>query len=386
MQVFKTYMKILIKNLPGTLLYIGIFAVMLIIMSTTNNSSTGYSDVTLSVGIIDEDQSDASAALQAYIEKTNDVVSVEQNKEWILDALFYEKIDYVLIIQNGYEDKLSQGITKELFQNYQLPGSYSSTLFEQTLDEYVKTACAYLTGGTDLNAALENADEALALEIPVTKETFTEENTTNFSDAYAYFYQFLAYILIGIFMNSVCPVLLILNRKELKNRVNSSCISQMSVTFQTMLGSAVVFFGVWILLVIISTIVGGGALDKMSMLAILNSFVYMLVAAGIALLSSALISDKNIVNVVTNVVGLGMSFLCGVFVPQSLLGDGVLMAARFLPAYWYVRVNNMLAGISGEIYDGSSYLLFLGIQFGFAVLLFLSYILVTRFKYQENHS
>jgi ABC-2 type transport system permease protein len=39
-----------------------------------------------------------------------------------------------------------------------------------------------------------------------------------------------------------------------------------------------------------------------------------------------------------------MAFLCGAFVPQSYLGDGVLAVARIFPVYWFEKANDMLCG------------------------------------------
>ena len=102
------------------------------------------------------------------------------------------------------------------------------------------------------------------------------------------------------------------------------------------------------------------------------------------MLCSVLIEEKRAINIATNIIGLGMSFLCGVFVPQELLSEKVLDVSRFLPAYWYVRTNDMLAGISGEIFSTSSYLTYIGIQLLFAAFLFISYILISRIRYKEE--
>ena len=57
-----------------------------------------------------------------------------------------------------------------------------------------------------------------------------------------------------------------------------------------------------------------------------------------------------------------MSFLCGIFVPQNLLSDGVLAVGKFLPAYWYIVINDMLA-LSEQTFDLHVYLQGLGIQY-----------------------
>ena len=93
------------------------------------------------------------------------------------------------------------------------------------------------------------------------------------------------------------------------------------------------------------TIINGGMFTGTNAyMAILNSFIFALIAATIAILVASFNPAENTVSIITQIIGLGMCFLCGVFVPQSMLGDGVLSAARFLPAYWYERANDMLSG------------------------------------------
>ena len=75
-----------------------------------------------------------------------------------------------------------------------------------------------------------------------------------------------------------------------------------------------------------------------------------------------------------------MSFLCGVFVPQSLLSGVVLNIGKFLPAYWYVRANNMLAGSNGEIFSSKEFMLCIGIELAFSVVLFCVTLIAAKTK------
>ncbi len=68
------------------------------------------------------------------------------------------------------------------------------------------------------------------------------------------------------------------------------------------------------------------------------------------------------------------------FVPQEYLGEGVITAAHFLPAYWFIKANNMLAGSGGEVFKSSEYLLCIGIQVLFAAALFSLVLLFARLK------
>jgi ABC-2 type transport system permease protein len=47
---------------------------------------------------------------------------------------------------------------------------------------------------------------------------------------------------------------------------------------------------------------------------------------------------------ISQIVGLGMSFLCGAFIPQTMLGSGVLAIGKLFPVYWYVRATDLLSG------------------------------------------
>jgi len=62
-----------------------------------------------------------------------------------------------------------------------------------------------------------------------------------------------------------------------------------------------------------------------------------------------------------------MSFICGVFVPQSILSAGLLNVARFLPLYWMVCANQMAIDGVGSVIDTDKLFLCIGIELLFAV-------------------
>ena len=115
----------------------------------------------------------------------------------------------------------------------------------------------------------------------------------------------------------------------------------------------------------------------------LNSFVYLLVGASITYFASSFAISDDVAHMIGNTIGLGMSFLCGGFVPQSMLSDGVLRAARFLPMYWYLRSNNMLAGFSNDTYDLNLYWTAIGIQLLFAGAFLTFALVVSRLRRQN---
>ena len=110
--------------------------------------------------------------------------------------------------------------------------------------------------------------------------------------------------------------------------------------------------------------------SHLSLLCMANSLAFLFVAVALALLISFFAPDDNTVNILANILGLSMSFLGGVFVPQYMLSDGVLSVGKFLPAYWYIKANNMLAGFSSDPFSMNTYYQCIGIQLLFAAAIF----------------
>ena len=66
--------------------------------------------------------------------------------------------------------------------------------------------------------------------------------------------------------------------------------------------------------------------------------------------------------------------------PQELLGDTVLSIGKFLPAYWYVKANNMLSGAGGEIFSSQKYLTCIGVELAFSAALLCVVLLTSKTK------
>ncbi|MBR1724332.1 MAG: ABC transporter permease, partial [Ruminococcus sp.] len=193
--------------------------------------------------------------------------------------------------------------------------------------------------------------------------------------------QYLAYIFICILILGVAPCLMRLDSEELRRRIICAPVASASKTAQMALGAFTVVGGVWLAFMALAAIVYGSEMfTRSGLLCMGNSLCYIIMAAGITLLVAQFNLSDNILSMVSNVISLGMSFLCGVFVPQEFLGDGVLTAAHALPAYWYIRANNMLCGMSEEPFSGKLYLTCIGIQLGMAAVLFVAAGIVSAMK------
>ena len=384
MQVFKAFLKVLRKRLPIAMIWIVVFLVISIVVSNTQTDEKTFSNTQLDVCVWDEDQTAASMALKDWIGSKHHLISVQQDPDQMLDALYYEQADYILTIQKGYAEKLERGETDDLFCNYHVHDSYASALMENSLEEYVKTVQAYQVSGFSLSDAAAQAEQVLSQEVPVQMESFSiVANSEDYSESFSIYFQYLPYVFLSVMVVALCPVILTLNQKELRNRTNCSCLSPNAQTMQIVLGSILFVMSVWLIFLLAAIFLNGTFFHGIAWYAVLNSFVFLLIAAAIAILIAAFSPSDTGVNVIANVIGLGMSFFCGIFVPQAYLGDGVLMAARFLPAYWYVKINNMLVGSSGEAFSLARYWQYLGIELLFVLVLFLAAAAVRKTAYRH---
>ena len=376
MQVFKLFFKIAKTKWLATLIFLGIF---LLILSFTDvgQGATEFSSSKMALTIYDHDNSDASKRLCEYLGKNNEIVEIKDDKDTLIDALYVTSTNYVIDINEGFEEKLAKGETEGLFTTRYLHDSYTNRLADTTLDTYVSTVRAYMAGGMELDKALTSAEEALAVKTDVTMETFSENKSESKAAA---FFNYLPYALLSIIVSVLCPVIIAMNKKEVGFRTKCSSIKFSTVTAQTIGASGIFVAIIWVFLMVLGIFKNGGMYSGNMWYGVLNSVSFTLVSVAIALLFAELGVDDNVQAFATQVIGLGMAFLCGMFVPQEMLSSGVLAVGRFLPAYWYVKANNMICGIGAEPFQSSTVLICIGIQVLFAAAIFAVSLIVKKQK------
>ncbi|MBR4554768.1 MAG: ABC transporter permease [Ruminococcus sp.] len=382
MQVFKVFFKVLKKKYKTALIYTIIFLAISYGLSNSNTRGTEFKESTLNVAVMDDDGTEQSKALTDFIDKKHEIKSVDNDEQTMTELLYWENVDYILVINKGFEDALAQGRTEGLFKEYRVHDSFSSVYMTNILNEYVKTVEAYSAAGLSLGEAASKTSEVLSRSTDVTYLSDVAEGSEEYSLWFSHYFQYMPYILISVLLSVLGVVLGSLNKKAIRYRTECSAVSARKITMQIYAGAGVFVLVMWLIFMVAGAVMKGGIYEGKAWLAVLNSFVFTLVAASIAILVSSLDLEENVTTLVTQVLGLGMSFICGVFVPLSLLSDGVILAARFLPAYWYIRANNMLNG--SETYDAGKFAGCIGIQLAFAAVLLIFTLVVKRAKSSET--
>lgn len=341
MTVFKAFWKV-VNKYKGTI--IG-YTVMLLIFGTLSMSSN---DVTIDfksskpdVIIIDNDKSVLSNNLVKYFNDNANILNIDLEEEKIDDALFYRDANYVIYIDEGYEDEVLNGNNPLI--KIKSSGDYSSSLAEMLLERYLKTQRVLHDEFSDKNILVEKINNSL--ENSANVELATKINTSELTKLSRY-YNFASYSIIAVVMFIICLVLSSFNEESVKKRIIVSSMNYKKYNKYIMLSSILYVLFVVILYTILGFIVFGNIMfSKRGLIYILNTFIFSVVALALSLLVSTLVNKKEAVSGIVNVVALSQAFLCGAFIPVMWMPDSVLKIAHVLPAYYYINSNELLASL-----------------------------------------
>lgn len=364
MTVFKGYLKGALRQRSVILLYLLIFLGLgtLMTMSMDESGSGQYEAEQIRMAVIDRDHSALSEGLKAYLGQSQELVELEDKKEVLQEELYYGNIEYVLVIPEGFEAAFTEQTMNDsaeteatsadgsaaadgLLEGTGRPGSTESYYAKELAEGYLSGAALYLKVGY---TAEEAADAMAEQETTGVKAVYAEGSSE--MSRLAGTFQYLPYVLTALSCYVIGFVMLDYQRPEIRARLAVSAVSfrkRLAMMLLAFLVIGAAFYTVSMLLV---AAMSKGALFTDGNLGYyaLNTLTMVLVGLSIAFLVVHVAGTANGVNGLANVIALGMSFLCGVFIPDSMLSGSVRRIARFLPVYWYEQ-NNQILGTHTEL-------------------------------------
>lgn len=372
---------ILKKHLPSFLLYVGI--AVFIMVASQFSSSESFTDSKLKIAVQDLDNTEASQALTAFLEQEHSIQNVDfDDKDKLLDKLYYRNVEYVLTIEDGFAKKLESRETDRLFSSSKLEDSYSATLLETQLQSIVLSAEGLIASGEGSGTAVAKAAEIQSKEIDV--KVVSKDKTPDTMEAYL-FVEF-AYGICASLIMGISLVLSVMLGKNVENRTFASSYSSGKYVASVFSASIVLSLAVWLffMILIVAKTGSGFFTSSSTQPALLNSLLFTVICCEIGILLSFAVRNSMAANIAANVISMGMAFLCGIFVEQSLLGDKVAVFSRFLPAYWYVKAASSIFSYGGESYSPSEIKLCMGIEALFAAALLAVIICILRKRRRQK--
>ena len=339
MIVFKTFLKILNKNKFIIILY----TVFLIgfggFNMQTSDNSTNFVASKPDIMIVNYDEEKGiTKDLIKYITDNSNIIELNNNEEAINDGLFYRDVNYVIYIPENYSEDFMDGKNPEI--NIKSTGDYQSSFAEMLLSRYIKVANIYQKSIKNEDELTSKINETLSKQSEV--EITSKLDTDSLAKA-TFYYNFASYSILACLVYVICLVLSSFKDIKIQKRTIISSTDYRKLNRQLLLSNSlfsIILWGVYVALSFV--LIGDVMFSNQGIVYLINSFIFTMCATTIALFIGNLVSNKNAINGIVNVIALGSSFLCGAFVPMEWLPDGVLKIAHILPSYYYISSNESL--------------------------------------------
>lgn len=339
MIVFKTFLKILNKNKFIIILY----TVFLIgfggFNMQTSDNSTNFVASKPDIMIVNYDEEKGiTKDLIKYITDNSNIIELNNNEEAINDGLFYRDVNYVIYIPENYSEDFMDGKNPEI--NIKSTGDYQSSFAEMLLSRYIKVANIYQKSIKNEDELTSKINETLSKQSEV--EITSKLDTDSLAKA-TFYYNFASYSILACLVYVICLVLSSFKDIKIQKRTIISSTDYRKLNRQLLLSKSlfsIILWGVYVALSFV--LIGDVMFSNQGIIYLINSFIFTMCATAIALFIGNLVSNKNAINGIVNVIALGSSFLCGAFVPMEWLPDGVLKIAHILPSYYYISSNESL--------------------------------------------
>lgn len=367
MQIAKAFFLTTKENRASMVIYLFVFVILEILFAQNGRiqKENLFEVSTLNLVVQDEDQSVFSQGLEEYLASIHQVAEESYSQEQIADGLYYESIDYALTIPEGFGQQLAKSGEIKQLENRKRKGSASGQFVDIQIDQYLSLLQSYLAAGYSEKDAVKAAGKAANIQ-PEISMLDTGQQPQN--DIVYYAFCYLPYVMICIFMVGLGKVLISFQKTDILTRLRCASLSDFKRNIQ--LGVCSGFFSliVWgIFMVVVFLFVRRELFCIQGYLYMINSFVFMLVALSLTLLVSFLVHSDTVLNMVANVLGLGLSFLGGIYVPLELMNSSVVKIAHLLPSYWYVMALDVIEGYTGGIPQLQKLCCYWGIQLLFAI-------------------
>ena len=339
MTIFKTFLKILNKNKFIIILY----TVFLIgfggFNMQTSDNSTNFVASKPDIMIVNYDEEKGiTKDLIKYITDNSNIIELNNNEEAINDGLFYRDVNYVIYIPENYSKDFMDGKNPEI--NIKSTGDYQSSFAEMLLSRYIKVANIYQKSIKNEDELISKINETLSKQSEV--EITSKLDTDSLAKA-TFYYNFASYSILACLVYVICLILSSFKDIKIQKRTIISSTDYRKLNRQLLLSNSlfsIILWGVYVALSFV--LIGNIMFSNQGIIYLINSFIFTICATTIALFIGNLVSNKNAINGIVNVIALGSSFLFGAFVPMEWLPDGVLKIAHILPSYYYISSNETL--------------------------------------------
>lgn len=384
MSIFNAMLKSMKANFINILVYFCIFAVFgnMQAKATTSNPEKYFEEITMNVAVTDYDNSELSKALVNYLKDTQNVVDPRTSDPRVMnDNVRFSIYDYAIIIPEDFEERIMNNKIDGCIE-YIAPGPTTSEyLLTEKLNDYMSNIVVYLNSGYTKEQSINLTHDQM-IELNDTVATVIDTSDENHRSFYTGIFTFNGYTLLMLLSICCASVLSFIKDMDVKNRISVSGMHFMSRNM-AIIGS-VLFIGCIITTLVICFIqlLSGDNTNNKLIFYAMDAFALMFVGLGMAYFICSVTANENLINMLSNMLVLSMSFLCGIFVDIEFLSDNIVKIAHFMPLYWYNMAIRFINNTSYENIFSRQFGTYLSIEILFALVFFAAGMIISRKKEQ----
>ena len=384
MSVFNAILKSTKACIVTIIVYFSVFVLFgnISARATATTKDTMFEDSIVKVAITDNDNSALSRGLIEYLNETEDVVDPETTSiKEMNDNVRFLIYDYALIIPEDFSERAKAGETEDLLE-YVAPGATAPQfLLTEKIRTYMQDVMVYLNSGYSEDEAIALTKENM-IKLSDTKASIMDNADENHRSFYTGMFTFNGYTLMMILCISISSVLSFTKDVDVKNRISVSGMHFKTRNFAII--AAVFCIGI-VITAAVTVVVGLMGLSDTNgkfIFYCIDVIALMLVGLGMAYMISAITTNENIINMVTNMFVLSMSFFCGVFIDIQFLSPAIVKFAHFLPLYWYTAAIRLINDTPADRILGKTFYEYLLIEILFAGIFFAAGLIISKKKEQ----
>lgn len=384
MSVFKLYFKVIRKALPSILVYLCVFLTLSVMFSFigATDEHTNFEQTRLPVVLINRDGDTplTRGFEQALASQQELRTDFSDAAEALQDALFMRQIAYVAILPEGFTDAFLAGAPLPVEQ-VSIPDSTYAAYIGSQIDQFIGTAAAYRRAlpNLSLEEVVEKTQHTLQQQVSVSLAA--EALVPDSSQSFVAYFRYLAYVMLAFLILGITTIMLVFHQPDLRRRLTSTPLSLTSMNAQLALGNGIFALACWGIMSLFSLVLYGNALEspRLLLLCMANALAFTVMGTALAFLVGNFVKSYNVQAAVSNVLSLGLGFLGGVFVPQTMMSAGVLSFSRVLPTYWYVHAVDAIGSLTEFTSQQLTPIYMdMAVQLGFAAALFAVALLLSK--------
>ena len=376
MHLFKHFFKMTGKYKNGLIIY-GIIFLVMIIMSMGSNLFMGdtyaqednadVGDKRLSIGYVDEAGSELSKGLIKYLSSGNDMTDIkDRSEDSVKTMVYFTTISSAIRLEKDFDAKVEAGDSDAVTYLSAVTDGPSMYVMESSINNYLDTYKLYKKMGYGSSEAVVKASENLAESVKTTAYNAGEgsaislHNKEFIVNTVSKFFIWMSFSTLTLSIGNV----IVKNNNDIVNkRVNVAPIKPGTMSLANAAGLLVCGIILWL---VMSGVLWFYAYDSSVWKEYWHVIVLTLLASVISncamtsFISSFKVNEDSL-PMIANIVGLGLSFASGAFVPQYLLGENFLGASKFFPFYWAVRTLDSICPSANSSLEFSPSVLWTGI-------------------------